>query len=128
MNRIFAYKGSQLAVEFAIRSNGESPGHQFYKGLKQIDQAKLLKLFEIIGDQGQIRNREKFKPIEGTKLFEFKSFQIRMPCFRIEHSWVVTHGLIKKTQKIPPADLTRAEEIKAEHERIVTKLKGVQKV
>ena len=128
MKRIFAHKGKVLAVEFAIRINGESPASDFYDELDDRDKAKLLKLFETIGEHGQIRNKEKFKHIEGTNnFFVFKSFQIRMPCFRFGYSFVVTHGYIKKADKMPPAELKRAEMIKDEHEGICKGMPRVHK-
>ena len=42
----------------------------------------MLRLFNKMAEQGRIANREQFKRIEGTdKLWEFKSFKIRMPCY-----------------------------------------------
>lgn len=127
MKRIFAYKGSVVAVEFAVRTNGDSPGSIFFGELGVSDKAKLLKLFETLGDQGRIKNQEKFKHIEGAgNFFVFKSFQIRMLCFRLGHSYVITHGYIKKADKMPPEQLTRAEKIKEEHERIFKDMPSVQ--
>jgi hypothetical protein len=78
---------------------------------------KLLALFQMLGDQGEIWNREKFKKIEGTEFFEFKSFQIRMPCFFLPGNLVViTHGFRKKKDKAPAAEVKRARLIKSEDE------------
>jgi hypothetical protein len=71
-------------------------------------------LFKLLGDRGWINNDQKFKPIEGTKFCEFKDFQIRMPCFRVGDTWVITHGFVKKKGPIPPAEIARAERIKGE--------------
>ncbi len=68
----------------------------------------------MLGDRGWINNDQKFKPIEGTKFFEFKDFQLRMPCFRQGNTMVITHGFIKKTGPIPAAEIRRAERIKGE--------------
>ena len=35
-----------------------------------------------------------------------------MPCFREGRCWVVTHGFIKKTDKIDPEQIRRAERIR----------------
>lgn len=70
-----------------------------------------MALFKRLGDTGRIDHREKFKKLDG-ELWEFKSHQIRMPCaFRHPRLVVVTHGFIKKTGRIPPAEIARAERI-----------------
>jgi hypothetical protein len=100
---------------YAVAADGTSPGEQFYEGLGDTDKAKLNKLFEVLGDLGRISNKEKFKKIEGSEFFEFKSFQIRMPCFFQDGGVVViTHGFIKKGDKISSAEIRRAERIKEE--------------
>jgi len=91
--------------------NQESPGEQFYDGdgLDDGDRAKLNKLFETLGDQGKISNEQKFKKIDDTEFFEFKSFQIRMPCFFVRGQLVViTHGFFKKKDKTPSGEIDRA--------------------
>jgi hypothetical protein len=75
----------------------------------------MLRLFNKIGEQGRIANKEQFKRIEGTEFFEFKNFQIRMPCFFLPGSLVViTHGFRKKGDRIPPSEIDRATRIKQE--------------
>ena len=114
--RIVAYAGSAFTVAFAITNNG-SPGYEFYISsvLKDSDRAKLLHLFKLIGEKGRISNKEHFKKIDATDFFEFKNFQIRMPCYFLPNKiLVITHGFIKKTGKIPKSELDRAERIKQE--------------
>ncbi|MGA2774168.1 MAG: type II toxin-antitoxin system RelE/ParE family toxin [Bryobacteraceae bacterium] len=117
MDRPVAYSGTQFAIVYAVCLDDKSPGEVFYDGLKDADKAKLNKLFERLGDHGKILNEEKFKKIDDT-FFEFKSFQIRMPCFFHRGRLVIiTHGFRKKTEKIPPAEIKRAERIKGEDEQ-----------
>ncbi len=114
MERPVAYEGSCKKVVFALRHDGGSPAAAFYDALSFSDQAKLLTLFERMGDHGRIANREKFKKIEDG-LFEFKSFQIRMPCFFLAGGLVViTHGFRKKRDKIPRAEIDKARRIRDE--------------
>jgi hypothetical protein len=69
-----------------------------------------------MASQGAIKNREKFKKIEG-QLFEFKSYQIRMPCFfDPKNRIVITHGFMKKTDNIPPKEIERAEAIRRDYD------------
>ena len=115
MFRPVAYQGEQFTITYAVCLDQSRPGEKFYDGLTDNDKAKLNKLFEHLGDHGKISNREKFKKIDDTEFFEFKSFQIRMPCFFQQGRLVIiTHGFRKKGDKIPPAEIKRAERIKEE--------------
>mgnify|MGYP000157663267 CR=1 FL=1 len=119
MHSHIAYSGAAADVEFAICLNQSRPGLEFYNGLSPRDQAKVLKLFQWLGEHGWIKNNEKWKPIAETEFFEFKSFQVRLPCFRSgSRRFVITHGFIKKQDAIAPSEIERAQRIKSEHERI----------
>ncbi|MCL6620697.1 MAG: type II toxin-antitoxin system RelE/ParE family toxin [Syntrophobacterales bacterium] len=51
------------------------------------------------------------------EFFEFKHFQLRMPgYFRPGGVFVLTHGFVKKQDRIPPQELERARAIRAECE------------
>lgn len=96
MDRTVAYKGNCFTIAFAVCASGDRPGLTFYTGLGLRDQAKLNSLFARLGDHGRIESREKFKKVDG-QLWEFKSFQLRMPCkFFPNRLVVITHGFIKK--------------------------------
>jgi hypothetical protein len=75
-----------------------------------IDKAKLMALFQIAADHGNFHNPEKFGDL-GDGLFEFKSFQIRMPFAyaKTERRLIlVTHGFIKKKNKTSSQEIKRA--------------------
>ncbi|MGH7969023.1 MAG: type II toxin-antitoxin system RelE/ParE family toxin [Limisphaerales bacterium] len=101
-----------LTVAFAVTLNGASPGLKFYEERSVQDKARLLKLFKLLGDRGWIKNEQKFKPLGTDKFFEFKDFQIRMPCFRDGGTMVITHGFLKKRDAIPPVEIERAKRIR----------------
>jgi hypothetical protein len=86
------------------------PARDFcYGELDESDRAKVLALFQRLADTGRITNEEKFKRVEGTELFEFKSFQVRLlGDFRPGHRFVVTHGLRKKKDKHSKTDIDTA--------------------
>jgi phage-related protein len=111
------YTGERLKIEFAICLDRSLPAKQFFDRLDAKDQRKLMVLFQWLADHGKIFNEEKFKKIEGTDgLFEFKSFQIRMPgFFGVRGSFVVTHGFRKKRDEAPRSEITKAYNIRAEH-------------
>ena len=88
----------------------------FFDSQLERDQAKLMALFVRMGDEGAIRNEEKFKKIEGTEYFAFKSFQIRVICrFQPGRRLILLCGLRKKKDRYPPAEIARASRIFEEH-------------
>ncbi len=75
-------------------------------------------LFERMGEQGQIRNREQFKKVEDTEYFEFKKFQIRILCrFQPGRRLILVHGFRKKKDRISRAAIEKADRIFAEYTR-----------
>ncbi len=49
-------------------------------------------------------------------------FNVRMPCFTLPDGLVViTHGFVKKRDKLSPAEIQRAARIKAEDEGVFTR-------
>lgn len=106
-------RGTLLTVTCAVLPDRRSPAKEFLDGLDEGDLAKLTSLFQRMADEGKIWNREQFKKLEGP-IFEFKSFKIRMPCFRSGCQWVLTHGFWKKKDKIEPVEISRAKRIMKE--------------
>jgi hypothetical protein len=78
MARRIAYQGAKSTIAFARRKTGECTACEFFDGLSLVDKAKLVALFRIAADHGKFHNPEKFGDL-GNGLYEFKSFQIRMP-------------------------------------------------
>ena len=129
MARRVAYQGAMFAIAFAREKSGDCPAGEFFDGLGLLDKAKLMALFQIAGDHGKFYNPEKFGDL-GEGLFEFKSFQIRMPFAyaKSERGLIlITHGFIKKKDKTPKEEITRAWRIYQE-DQAQTKLAVVRKV
>ena len=112
MRRI-EYEGRKAIVECLFLADGSCPAGDFLDALSDSDRRKLDVLFEMMGDHGEIRNREKFKKLKDTDgLFEFKSFQVRLPCFFVPglpRRVMLLFGLTKKGDNLKPADVRRAE-------------------
>jgi phage-related protein len=128
MARRVAYQGAAFAVAFAREKSGACPACEFFDGLSLLDKAKLMALFQIAGDHGKFHNPEKFGGL-GDGLYEFKSFQIRMPFAYAKNERgliLITHGFIKKKDKTPKEEITRAWRIYNE-DRARTKLAIVRK-
>lgn len=128
MARRVAYLGAVFAIAFAREKSGACPACEFFDGLSQLDKAKLMALFLIAGDHGKFHNPEKFGDL-GDGLYEFKSFQIRMPFAYAKNERgliLITHGFIKKKDKTPKEEITRAWRIYNE-DQAQTKLAVVRK-
>jgi hypothetical protein len=115
-------------IAFARLRSGQSPGADFYDRLSMMDKVKLDHSFRLMADRGRIDNEEKFNRLEGG-LFEFKEFQIRMPCAwdRQERGLlIITHGFIKKRNRAPSEEIQRAWRI-FEEDQELAKLRLVRK-
>jgi len=113
------YKGRFHTVELAVTSNGRCPAKKFLNGLSKDDREKISRVIRRLADEGKIGNREQFKKIEGEDFFEFKNFQIRMPCyFRATGRLIITHGFMKKEAGIRPEEIARMKRIRNEYEKI----------
>jgi hypothetical protein len=112
------YKGKFHTVELAITANDRCPAKKFLNGLSKDDRAKILRVIKRLADEGKIANREQFKKIEGENFFEFKNFQIRMPCYlHTGGRIIITHGFIKKEDSIRPEEIDRMKRIRDEYEK-----------
>ena len=88
--------------------------------MQERDRRRLIALLDHTALNGPPRNVEKFKKVEGTDgLFEFKSFQDRIPAFYDGNEpdgrgrLVMTHGFRKKGDRMPPGELKRAEQLRS---------------
>ena len=128
MARRVVYPGARFAIAFAREKNGACPACEFFDGLSLLEKAKLMALFRIAADHGAFHNDQKFGDL-GDGLYEFKSFQIRMPFAYAKNERgqiLITHGFIKKRDKTPKEEITRAWRIYDE-DQAQTKLAIVRK-
>lgn len=110
------FQGRKLTIRAFEFPDGPCPVGDFLDQLDPSDRRKLDTLFEMLGNQGQIRNKQKFKKVEGSdKIFEFKSFQIRILCSFSGRSVYLLHALVKKSDKLKKSDIKRAERVREEY-------------
>lgn len=107
------FTGSKAVIELYVLEGGECPADEYLQSLDGKSRQKVDTLFALMAQNGQIRNKEQFKKLEGCDgIFEFKRHQIRLLCFcgkgRPQH-WVITHGVTKKQDKHAKADIERAK-------------------
>ena len=92
----------------------------FIRSLPQKLQEKITYNYLKI-EQG-IMNKELFKKLDGTDIWEFRTI-FNGNCYRLFSFWdtetetliIATHGIVKKTQKTPPKEITKAEEIRKQY-------------
>jgi len=108
-------KGPCAIVAYARRISGVRPAKDFIEDLGKLDQAKLSKSFLYIARVGRINNTERFRKLHG-KIYEFKVYpKIRILCFQLGKTWLLTYGFYKETGNTPPRQIRRAESIMKEH-------------
>ena len=114
-------KGARFDLHFARDAQGRYPAEQFLADLlpdRAAERAGLFALFQRFAEHGPIRNAEQFKPLAGTDppLVEFKKGQARVFAFYNGAGVaVLTHGAIKKKDRLDPAEIDRAHRIRTEH-------------
>ena len=79
-------------------------------------------LYNIHRVQKGERNKELFKKLENSNIWEFRALYNKM-AYRLFAFWdndnetivIATHGIIKKTQKTPSKEIAKAERIRTEY-------------
>jgi phage-related protein len=113
--------GSCAIVAYARRENDNRPAMDYIENLEKLDWAKLSKSFMKIASVGRIHNTERFRKLRG-KIYEFKVYpKVRVLCFQLEKTWLLTHGFDKETGDTPPRQIERAEVIMKEHISLLPK-------
>lgn len=106
--------GIKGEIAVYIDDRGRCEVLDFAEQLPPSDQKKVLNLFNLFCEHGEIRNEEKFKHEDG-RIFAFKSFQIRILCAFLPISGkrrvVLLHALKKKTDRLSKADLKKAKQL-----------------
>ena len=67
-------------------------------------------------------DKELFKKLDNSEIWEFRTL-FNGNCYRLFSFWdtetdtlvIATHGIVKKTQKTPKKEITKAEEIRKQY-------------
>lgn len=86
------------------------------------EKARKKILYNILKVQRGEIDKELFKKLGDSDIWEFRTIFNNI-CYRLLAFWdkstnslvVATHGFIKKTQKTPPGEIERAEELKKQY-------------
>ena len=105
------YQGSIKSIELFINDDGNCPTYDFLETLSASNRRKVDHLFQLMGEKGQIKNKERFKKLEGTNgIFEFQSHQIRLLCFLVGSKVVICRAVMKKRDLHAEQDIRFATE------------------
>ena len=105
-----AVAGQKLRVEFALPRWG-SPLNDF-QALDDTARAALLNTMRILADKGRVSNKELFKKVEGTDLWEVKRRQHRFLGFYLpDQRFVIGAYEKKKRNQLKGATIERAERV-----------------
>ena len=112
--------GNRFRIEFVEQDNGRLSAWEAYRTLHKIEQAAVAVTLRKLAETGRVSNREKFKKVEGSPLFEVKEFQHRFLGFFLKGArFVVASYEIKKGGKLKPATIERAIDFKQQMEQEV---------
>lgn len=89
---------------------------------KQPFKAQQKIYYNIFKVEGGVMDKEIFKKLDGTEIWELRTL-FDGTCYRLFAFWdteesalvVATHGIVKKTQKTPRKEITKAEMIRKEY-------------
>lgn len=89
---------------------------------KQPIKAQQKIYFNIFKVEGGVMDKELFKKLDGSDIWEFRTL-FNGICYRLLAFWdkrsgsfvMVTHGIVKKTQKTPRKEIEKAERLMQEY-------------
>lgn len=110
-------RGSKRRISFAKLSSGTSPAEDSWVGLSAKQQAPFRVLFEELCDHGRIRNKGRYKRLDG-EIWEFKAngVKLRIGCFTVGETTYLTNIWTKKEDVTPPngSDMKLARRVRVE--------------
>ena len=119
MNQKIAYEGSEFTIEWFFDEKGYSQALEYFLEQPQDKQRKALNLFRLMGEQGKIFDKTKFR-YEEDGVYAFKPQPDRYLCFFFKgKKIVVTQAFMKKTPKLPKGEKAHALKAQASYERRV---------
>jgi phage-related protein len=109
------FRGTGSSIGWAVRANGKKEAEIYWNRLEKREQVGFLRAFEEMVSVGRIFNQQRFRKLEG-RIFEFKYVTgARILCSSYDRVWWLTHGYTKQSQKTPPNEIRRANQIMKEH-------------
>ncbi len=113
---IVAYAGRKFTIEWYYDDRGYSQALEYAEALTDSDRRKLAGLLMVVGDIGQLRNKQKFRH-EGDQIYAFKPKPHRFLAFFFEGGKIIiTNAFTKKSDKLPPGEKDLAMRCKRDYE------------
>jgi phage-related protein len=109
-------KGKKLVI-YGVVANGKCLVKKFLASLEGVEKARTRVVLEQISNNGTPSNKEKYKHLSDG-IYECKGFQARLFCFTPKgeaNTLILTHGCIKKKDKLDPEDIEKAKTIRADY-------------
>lgn len=108
-----------MEIKFYKDQAGKIPVRDFLDGLDIKMRQKMLRSIQALQEMG-IALKMPLSEALGDGIFELRAkvgsnISRVMYFFVIGNQAILTHGFIKKTQKIPPRELQRAKDIRADY-------------
>ena len=122
MKDYIAYQGEKFQIEWYYDLKGNSQSLEYATDrLTKVEKARLLLLFERIGDLGKINDITKFRN-EGDGVYAFKPKPHRFLCFFFEGGKIIiTNAFEKRQDKLPNREKTRALDAREEYKERIKK-------
>lgn len=122
MKEFIAYAGAKFQIEWFYDSEGVSKVLEYAdEKLSKIEKARLLLLFERMGDIGQIRDITKFRN-EGDGIYAFKPKPHRFLCFFYEGGKIIlTNAFSKRQDKLPSSEKRKAMTARNDYNKRILK-------
>jgi phage-related protein len=116
---IVAYQGRKFTIEWYYDEGGYSQAFDYAEALAETDRKKLAALLMLMGDIGQVRNKQKFR-FEGDRIYAFKPQPHRFLAFFFAGGkLIITNAFVKKSDKLPPGEKDRALKCMKDYEQRV---------
>lgn len=102
---------------YGLVINDTCEAEVFLRALSEKEKSKIIPHLHYTAKNGLIRNEQKFKNV-GDDIFEFKGFQSRLLCFFDKGGLIIlSHGCIKKRDKLAPFEIKKARKRKEDYFR-----------
>lgn len=122
MKDYIAYQGEKFQIEWYYNVEGDSQALEYATDrLTKVEKARLLLLFERMGDLGKVNDITKFRN-EGDGVYAFKPKPHRFLCFFFEGGKIiVTNAFEKRQDKLPQREKVKALDARKEYKERIKK-------
>jgi len=108
-------------VKYYKTERGQKPVEEFIDTLEENIQVKVLRQISLLKEYGN-KLRDPHSSIIGNGIYELRIIEsgniVRiLYFFKAGKTIILTNGIVKKTQKLPPSAIKLAERYKKDYER-----------